>query len=310
MRARAQEMHQISMRLATALKSALLPSGQGGSGGSQSFDFDTCLQTVTTALDKMRGELLSAEMSYRLKHKDALEYIQALCDDEAEGPYFQAYVSFCENDARAGRFRFTDILVQPLQRLTRYPLLIKGIIKSFAAELDQVLALKAVLVKLEKAIGAHNDIIQENDNCLKLEKIQKRLTWKSLAEMNPKEYIPDSLKTYLHRPFDIQLQGDTHKLDLHGEKRKFVYEGYLHVLGKRGVQADTLFAYLFGSILILTKPAVAERRGSRKGGSGSSNKMVFIRSYSLRELTVKDVPDTETLKNVFVMVFLDGFDQP
>ena len=127
--------------------------------------------------------------------------------------------------------------------------------------------------------------------------------------MNPKEFVPDGLKAYLSRPFDIQLQGDAHKLDLQDEKRKFVYEGYLHVLGKRGVQVDTLFAYLFGSILILAKPSVAERRGSRKG-SGSSNKMTFIRSYSLRELTVKDVPDTETLKNAFVMVFLDGFDQP
>jgi len=107
---------------------------------------------------------------------------------------------------------------------------------------------------------AHNSIIKESENSVKICKMQHNLVWQTLSDSNSKAYVPPSLKSYMNRKFEIRLQDDTHKLDRAGEQRSFKYEGYLKCIGKRGVVIDKIFAYLFGNVLILGRNSAMSKQ--------------------------------------------------
>lgn len=43
---------------------------------------------------------------------------------------FNARMKMCESHPACGRLSFSDFVAKPLQRLTKYPLLLKGILKT------------------------------------------------------------------------------------------------------------------------------------------------------------------------------------
>jgi len=69
---------------------------------------------------------MCSEMRYRLQHKQSRVYLE---QQATANPAFAAFLAWCEEDDRCGRMEFHDLLFQPLQRLTRYPLLLKAILK-------------------------------------------------------------------------------------------------------------------------------------------------------------------------------------
>lgn len=62
------------------------------------------------------------------QHEKARRYITRLSTDDSDGP-FALYVQWCQEDPRCERHSLIDLITQPLQRLTRYPLLLKAILK-------------------------------------------------------------------------------------------------------------------------------------------------------------------------------------
>jgi pleckstrin domain-containing family G protein 5 len=89
--------------------------------------------------------------------------------------HFDAFLKWCERDSRCERFSLGDLLVRPLQRLTRYPLLLRAVLKGCDADDGTTRRLGRCVDKLNKAIEAHNTIVQENENNIKLRRVQEKL---------------------------------------------------------------------------------------------------------------------------------------
>ncbi|XP_028967195.1 pleckstrin homology domain-containing family G member 5 [Galendromus occidentalis] len=65
-------------------------------------------------------------VKYCLEQQTCLAYIK---ENRHESVLFKSYVAWCESQKECSRLRFSDLLVKPMQRLTKYPLLLKAILK-------------------------------------------------------------------------------------------------------------------------------------------------------------------------------------
>lgn len=54
------------------------------------------------------------------------------------------FFQWCENHKLCNRLKLTDLLVKPMQRLTKYPLLIKAILKKTQDQNDKAVVLRMV----------------------------------------------------------------------------------------------------------------------------------------------------------------------
>lgn len=71
-------------------------------------------------------EAFQPYMKYCLEHTQCSHYVK---EKRAESDLFKTYVAWCEARKDCERLRFTDLLVKPMQRLTKYSLLLKAIHK-------------------------------------------------------------------------------------------------------------------------------------------------------------------------------------
>ncbi|XP_022667239.1 pleckstrin homology domain-containing family G member 5-like isoform X3 [Varroa destructor] len=71
-------------------------------------------------------ELFEPYIKYCLEQATCLAYVK---ENRHESVLFKSYVAWCESQKECGRLRFTDLLVKPMQRLTKYSLLLKAILK-------------------------------------------------------------------------------------------------------------------------------------------------------------------------------------
>lgn len=96
------------------------------------------------------------------------------------------------------------------------------------------------------------------------------------------------------------------------------------MIGKKKLPYKSVFAYLFGDVFLLASAtqdtqrsaADPDTRGEGSGGSSAEGRgaatarIVDGKVYHISKIQVVDVPESGTLKNCFVMMFLDGFNNP
>jgi pleckstrin domain-containing family G protein 5 len=80
-------------------------------------------------------------IKYCLEHSACLSYVK---EKHKENELFKTYVVWCETRKECQRLRLTDLLVKPMQRLTRYSLLLKAITRKTDDE-NQLLSLKKMV---------------------------------------------------------------------------------------------------------------------------------------------------------------------
>ncbi|XP_009882379.1 PREDICTED: pleckstrin homology domain-containing family G member 5, partial [Charadrius vociferus] len=75
---------------------------------------------------KMFGSLFKPYVRYCMEEEGCMEYMRALLRDSE---LFRTYVTWAEKHEQCSRLKLSDMLVKPHQRLTKYPLLLKSILK-------------------------------------------------------------------------------------------------------------------------------------------------------------------------------------
>ncbi|XP_035763052.1 pleckstrin homology domain-containing family G member 7 [Neolamprologus brichardi] len=85
--------------------------------------------------------------TYCLNYSTALLYLDSLKPRED----FGTYVKWCERSKQCRRLHLRDLLVAPLQRLTRYPLLLRNIAKRCQKE-DETRGLELIAEQVDKSI--------------------------------------------------------------------------------------------------------------------------------------------------------------
>ncbi|XP_064461240.1 pleckstrin homology domain-containing family G member 5-like isoform X2 [Ornithodoros turicata] len=122
--------------------------------------WDTCLMPTLASARHHRGLLdpillrdgflqfessFQPYMKYCLEQSTCLQYVK---EKRIESDLFKTYVAWCEARKDCERLRFTDLLVKPMQRLTKYSLLLKAIHKKTDDE-----DAKHALIEMNDCVG-------------------------------------------------------------------------------------------------------------------------------------------------------------
>ncbi|XP_025016475.1 uncharacterized protein LOC107361773 isoform X2 [Tetranychus urticae] len=108
---------------------------------------------------------------YCLEHSNCLHYVK---EKHKESELFKAYVVWCETRKDCDRLRLMDLLVKPMQRLTKYSLLLKAILKKTDDD-DQKAALKSMNYSVEKFVCQVDACLRRRHDMEKLASIVSRI---------------------------------------------------------------------------------------------------------------------------------------
>ena len=89
-------------------------------------------------------QIFNPYIKYCLDHSNCLQYVK---EKHKENELFKAYLVWCETRKDCERLRLMDLLVKPMQRLTKYSLLLKAIMRKTESE-GESLALKRMVSNL------------------------------------------------------------------------------------------------------------------------------------------------------------------
>jgi len=146
-----------------------------------------------------------------------------------------------KNLVTLGRLQLQDWIPAQFQRLTKYPLMIKGIIKCYKTSADQSSEEYIGLLKLKEITTKNllftDDFIRKTDNRYDLEKVQLNLD-RSPLTMNKNVNIDGSL---IHTYKDIDLLAEDS-----------IYQGYLkYVIGIKKQDAYDVFVVVYKDLIVL-----------------------------------------------------------
>uniref|UniRef100_UPI0037E76935 pleckstrin homology domain-containing family G member 7 n=1 Tax=Semicossyphus pulcher TaxID=241346 RepID=UPI0037E76935 len=224
---------------------------------------------------------------YCLNYSTALLYLDSLKPRED----FGSYVKWCERNEQCRRLQLRDLLVVPLQRLTRYPLLLRNIAKRCQVE-DETRGLQVIAEQVDTSICDLEGKVKWLDNYQKVKQLRDALVWLPVWERDKRAFVPENLKHLLKA---VTLEN----LITH---RSLLHEGKL-VLTENTKLID-VYLFLFDEFLLITKI----KRNKKRSIGPEQNPLRLPQSLELDQLlkegstfTVLDQPvslDRLQLKNI------------
>uniref|UniRef100_A0A8C8VMA0 Intersectin 2 n=1 Tax=Pelusios castaneus TaxID=367368 RepID=A0A8C8VMA0_9SAUR len=234
---------------------------------------------------QMIGDILAAELSHMQAYirfcscqLNGAALLQQKTDEEAE---FKDFLKKLASDPRCKGMPLSSFLLKPMQRITRYPLLIKSILENTPENHPDHSNLKLALERAEELCSQVNEGVREKENSERLEWIQSHVQCEGLAE----QPIFNSLTNCLG-------------------PRKLLHSGKLY----KTKSNKELYGFLFNDFLLLTymvKQFVSS--GSDKLFSPKSNSQfkMYKMPIFLNEVLVKLPTDPSSDEPVFHISHID-----
>lgn len=224
---------------------------------------------------------------YCLNYSTALLYLDSLKPRED----FGSYVKWCERNEQCRRLQLRDLSVAPLQRLTRYPLLLRNIAKRCQTE-DETRGLQVIAEQVDTSICDLEGKVKWLDNYQKVKQLRDALVWLPVWERDKRAFVPENLKHLLKA---VTLEN----LISH---RSLLHEGKM-VLTENTKLID-VYLFLFDEFLLITRT----KRNKKRSIGPEQNPLRMPQSQELDQLlkdgctfTVLDQPislDRLQLKNI------------
>ncbi|KAL0099830.1 hypothetical protein PUN28_019915 [Cardiocondyla obscurior] len=127
---------------------------------------------------------------------------QQYCKDRLhDNQLFTAYLAWCETQKDCNRLKLMDILVMPMQRLTRYSLLLKAVYKNTENE-DQRAELIHMIKSVDGFVASVNAALRRNEETAKLDYAASRLECYDVVEIKGLDEEVEKL-IRLYSNFDI-----------------------------------------------------------------------------------------------------------
>ncbi|XP_051953751.1 pleckstrin homology domain-containing family G member 7 isoform X2 [Xyrauchen texanus] len=224
---------------------------------------------------------------YCLNYSTAILYLDSLKFRED----FGSFVKWCERNEQCRRLQLKDLLVAPLQRFTRYPLLLKNIGKRGCSEEEEG-TLQSIVDIIDRAIYDLEGKVKWLDNYQKVKQLKDTLVWLPVWERDKKAHVPENLKHLLKAVTMENLVS----------QRSLLYDGKLTLIENTKLQ--DVYLFLFDEFLLITKI----KRSKKKSNVVESNPLHLAMGQELEVLmqegcsfTVLDQPislDRLQLKNI------------
>ncbi|KAE9550864.1 hypothetical protein FO519_005926 [Halicephalobus sp. NKZ332] len=184
-------------------------------------------------------------IDFNISHTDTLNYVRKKQKDNER---FAEFVQWCESLNMMNRQTLIDNLSIPMQRLTRYPLMLKNVLKASTDGEERIL-LQKMIESAEHATSLLNTEMNNNDLRIQLNEVMKTL--ESYDAIDTEEY-----DKFFHS------QGVHHYVNLlhpmpfvAGNKHRRIFtKGDLKMReGKNGAKME-IHAILFTDMLLICKP--------------------------------------------------------
>ncbi|KAG5273464.1 hypothetical protein AALO_G00151580 [Alosa alosa] len=201
-------------------------------------------QALLALLKKAFGEsICHCLQKYCLNYSTAILYLDSLKPREDFGSYVKVFV--CSSAAPGPSA--ADLLVVPLQRFTRYPLLLKNVSKRTQSP-EEESALQRVVEQVDRAIYDLEGKVKWLDNYQKVKQLKEALVWLPVWERDKRAYVPENLKHLLKA---VTLENlISHRSLLHEGKLVLIENAKLH----------EVFLFLFDEFLLITKLKRTKKR--------------------------------------------------
>ncbi|XP_009880957.1 PREDICTED: pleckstrin homology domain-containing family G member 7 [Charadrius vociferus] len=235
-----EELNKISLSF---LKSFFETVKQHVSKSDSPMDFSSILRKF------FQGDLCQTHQIYCLNYTSAVFYLENLRPRED----FGIYLKWCEQNEQCKRLHLPELLVAPLHRLTRYPLLLNNIWKRSTDETEKgfIWSLKE---KVEKSIRDLEGKVKWLDNFQKFRQLQEVIIWPQVWDRDKRFFVPEYLKQSLRENSSENILSSATRLLLH--------EGRLMLA--ESTRLLDVYLFLFDDFLLITK---IKRNKKKYGGS-------------------------------------------
>ncbi|NXJ57762.1 PKHG5 protein, partial [Spizaetus tyrannus] len=192
---------------------------------------------------KMFGSLFKPYVRYCMEEEGCMEYMRALLRDSE---LFRAYVTWAEKHEQCSRLKLSDMLVKPHQRLTKYPLLLKSVLKK-TDDLRARDAVTAMICSVERFINDVNSRMRQRQERQRLAAILSRIDAYEVVEGSTDE-VDKLLKEFLRLDLTAPIPGTSPE-----DTRQLLLEGGLRMREGKDSKMD-VYCFLFTDLFLITKP--------------------------------------------------------
>ncbi|XP_056129554.1 pleckstrin homology domain-containing family G member 5 isoform X1 [Lampris incognitus] len=188
------------------------------------------------------GSRFEPYIRYCMEEEACMEYMRTLLRDNE---LFRIYVTWAETHKQCNRLKLADMLAKPHQRLTKYPLLLKSVLKKTdeSSARDIVNSMVAIVVGFINGVDAQMHQRQEQQ---KLATISARIESYEAVEGSSEE-VEKILKEYNRFDLMAPMRGTSSE-----ETRQLHLEGALKMKEGKDSRVD-VYCFLFTDLLLITK---------------------------------------------------------
>nr|XP_046253417.1 pleckstrin homology domain-containing family G member 5 isoform X2 [Scatophagus argus] len=189
------------------------------------------------------GSRFQPYIHYCMEEEGCMEYMRTLLRDNE---LFRTYVTWGETHKQCNRLKLADMLAKPHQRLTKYPLLLKSVLK----KTDEPSArdmLNNMVAAVEGFINSVDSQMRQRQEQQKLATISARIDSYEAVEGSSEE-VEKILKEYNRFDLMAPMRGTSPE-----ETRQLHLEGALRMKEGKDSRMD-VYCVLFTDLLLITKP--------------------------------------------------------
>ncbi|XP_013883407.1 pleckstrin homology domain-containing family G member 5 isoform X2 [Austrofundulus limnaeus] len=189
------------------------------------------------------GSRFRPYIRYCMEEESCMEYMRTLLRDNE---LFRTYVTWAETHKQCNRLKLADMLAKPHQRLTKYPLLLKSILK----RTDEPTArdvVSSMVVSVEDFINSVDFQMHQRQEQQKLATISARIDSYEAVEGSSEE-VEKILKEYNHFDLMAPMRGTSAE-----QTRQLHLEGALRMKEGKDSRME-VYCFLFTDLLLITKP--------------------------------------------------------
>ncbi|XP_019515956.1 PREDICTED: pleckstrin homology domain-containing family G member 5 isoform X3 [Hipposideros armiger] len=191
---------------------------------------------------KMFGSLFKPYIRYCMEEEGCMEYMRGLLRDN---DLFRAYVTWAEKHQQCQRLKLSDMLAKPHQRLTKYPLLLKSVLRK-TEEPHAKEAVVTMIDSVERFIHHVNTCMRQRQERQRLAAVVSRIDAYEVVEGSNDE-VDKLLKEFLHLDLTAPIPGASPE-----ETRQLLLEGSLRMKEGKDSKMD-VYCFLFTDLLLVTK---------------------------------------------------------
>lgn len=192
---------------------------------------------------KMFGSRFKPYIRYCMEEEDCMKYMRDLLRDN---DLFKVYITWAEKHKQCNRLKLTDMLVKPHQRLTKYPLLLKSILKKTDDPLERE-TIVTMITSVEGFIKQVNCRMRQQQEQQRLAAIITRIDSYEAVDGSTEE-VEKILKDYCRFDLTTPMLGTSPD-----DTRHLLLEGGLKMKEGKESKMD-VHCFLFTDMFLITKP--------------------------------------------------------